>query len=131
MRIFKNKPFARFAWKNEISDEDLCQAVGDANRGLVSADLGGGVIKQRVARRGASKSGGFRMLILFRVGTRAIIVHGFAKNDVSNISRNDLAALRKLASSMLAFQEDELDKAMSAGTLAEVRCDGSNETVPQ
>jgi hypothetical protein len=51
MRIFKNKPFARFAWKNEISDEDLCQAIGAANRGLIAADLGGGVIKQRDGAR--------------------------------------------------------------------------------
>jgi hypothetical protein len=51
MRIFKNKPFARFARKSEISDSDLCQAINDAERGLIDADLGGGVIKQRIARR--------------------------------------------------------------------------------
>jgi hypothetical protein len=52
MRVFKNKPFARFARKNEIGDEELCSAVNDADRGLIDADLGGGVIKQRVARTG-------------------------------------------------------------------------------
>lgn len=80
MRIFKNKPFARFVRKNEISDSDLCKATEDADRGLVNADLGGGVIKQRIARRGSGKSGGFRVLILFKTRERAIFVHGFAKS---------------------------------------------------
>jgi hypothetical protein len=130
MRIFKNKSFARFSWKNEIPDGDLCETIGDANRGLIAADLGGGVIKQRVARKGAGKSGGFRMLILFRAGKRAIFVHGFAKNEVNNIGRDDLTALKKLASSMLAYRDDELDMTLSAGTLTEVTCDGNNETIP-
>jgi len=60
MRIFKNKPFARFARKNEIDDSELCDAIQDAVRGLIAADLGGGVIKQRYARPGQGKSGGFR-----------------------------------------------------------------------
>jgi hypothetical protein len=60
----------------------------EIEQGLVDADLGGGVIKQRIARRGAGKSGGFRALILFKAGERAFFVHGFAKSDRDNI-RND------------------------------------------
>ena len=79
MRTFKTKAFMRFADKAGISDVVLCRAVRQAERGLVAADLGGGVIKQRIARSGQGKSGGFRALIVFRAGTRAIFVHGFAK----------------------------------------------------
>ncbi|MGH9655336.1 MAG: type II toxin-antitoxin system RelE/ParE family toxin [Bryobacteraceae bacterium] len=50
MRIFKNKPFTRFANKSSVGDAALCEAVQDAERGLIAADLGGGVIKQRIAR---------------------------------------------------------------------------------
>ena len=71
MRIFKNKAFTRFARKSGISDASLCKSVSDAEQGVIDADLGGGVIKQRVARSGGGKSGGFRTLILFRVGERA------------------------------------------------------------
>lgn len=59
----------------------LCQAVRGAERGLIAANLGGGIIKQRIARPGQGKSGGFRTLIVFRAGTRAIFVHGFAKSE--------------------------------------------------
>jgi hypothetical protein len=124
MRVLKNKPFARFARKNEIFDRELCAAIKDANRGLVDADLGGGVIKQRVARSGAGKSGGFRTMIVFRVSALAIFVHGFAKSEVENIGPDELTALKKLASELLAYGADALDKAITSGTLMEVHCDG-------
>jgi hypothetical protein len=66
MRVFKNKSFLRFALKSGLVDAQLCEAISDANRGLIAADLGGGVIKQRIARSGQGKSGGFRTLIVFR-----------------------------------------------------------------
>jgi hypothetical protein len=66
VRVFKNKAFVRFARKAEIGDAALCEAIRDAERGLIAANLGGGVIKQRVARPGQGKSGGFRTLIVFR-----------------------------------------------------------------
>ena len=124
MRIFKNKPFARFARKNEIEDEGLCKAVNDADRGLIDADLGGGVIKQRVARRGAGKSGGFRAVIVFRVRELAIFVHGFAKSEVENIRPDELFALKKLASEILAYSQNAIEQAVQEGTLMEVKCDG-------
>jgi hypothetical protein len=68
MRTFKNKAFVRFAKKAEIGDAVLCEAIRAAERGLIAADLGGGVIKQRIARAGEGKSGGFRALIVFQGG---------------------------------------------------------------
>jgi hypothetical protein len=129
MRIFKNKPFARFARKNGISGVDLCKSIQDANAGLIAADLGGGVIKQRLARKGSGKSGGFRTLILFKIRDRAIFVHGFAKNDVENLRSDELTALKKLAAEMLSYRLDELEQAIASGTLTEVKCNGNSEAV--
>lgn len=129
MRIFKNKSFARFERKNGISDVDLCKAIQDADRGLIDADLGGGVIKQRIARQGAGKSGGFRTMILFKAEERAVFVHGFAKNEMDNIRPDELTALKKLAFSMLAYSEEAIEKAVASGTLMEVKCDENNEAV--
>ncbi len=122
MRIFKNKAFTRFAYKAGISDLVLCQAVGEAEQGLIGADLGGGVIKQRIARPGQGKSGGFRTLIVFRAGIRAIFVHGFAKSEKDNLERNELAALKKLAAELLAYDEKTIERTVVAGVLVEVSC---------
>jgi hypothetical protein len=63
VRIFKTKEFARFARRAGISDEVLCDAIDRAERGLIDADLGGGLIKQRVARPRQGRSGGYRTVI--------------------------------------------------------------------
>ena len=105
VRVFKNKAFRRFARKNGISDKASCEAIQDAERGLIAAGLGGGVIKQRIARPGQGKSGGFRTMILYKAGTRAFFVHGFAKNERDNIRNDELAALKKLASESLSYDD--------------------------
>jgi hypothetical protein len=122
VRVFKNKSFARFARKARITDAILCAAIADASRGLIDADLGGGVLKQRIARQGGGKSGGFRTIILFRVGGRAFFVHGFAKNEQDNIRDDELAAFKLLATEMLAYSDEALAKAIGNGTLTEVMC---------
>ena len=120
MRIFKNKVFTRFARKSGISDAALCKAVIDAERGLIDADLGGGVIKQRVAREGGGKLGGFRTMVLFRTGTRAFFVYGFAKNERDNIEFDELTEFRRLAARMLNYSDAELRHAISNNKLTEV-----------
>jgi len=123
-RVFKTKPFARFAAREAIDDDDLCAAVARADQGRIDADLGGGVIKQRVARRGQGRSGGFRTIILFRRGARAFFVYGFAKSDRDNIRRDELRAFRRLADEMLGLGDAHLAAAIANGTLKEVICHG-------
>jgi hypothetical protein len=90
--------------------------------------LGGGVIKQRVARSSGGKSGGFRTLILFRISSLAFFVHGFAKNEQANIDDDELVALRKLAAVMLEYDDAALNCALANKTLIEVICD--EKTIP-
>ena len=123
MRIFKTKAFARFGKKVSIGDAELCQAIRDADQGLIGANLGGGVIKQRIARPGGGKSGGFRTLIVFRAGTRAFFVHGFAKNQKDNIGKDELVALKKLASDLLGYDDRAIARVVTFGTFTEVMCD--------
>lgn len=105
----------------------LCEAVSRAERGLVDADLGGGLIKQRVARPGSGRSGGFRTLIFFRAATRAVFALGFAKNARDNIDEDDEADLKKAAKLALGFSEADVDKLVGQGTLLEVDCRGECE----
>lgn len=121
-RIFKNQAFERFAIKSGINNAELCKAVKNIESGLIDANLGGGVIKQRIARIGKGKSSGFRTMILFKIGTRAFFVHGYAKNDQDNISDTELQTLKKLASKMFSHTDAELSQAIEAKLLIEVTC---------
>ncbi|TNH04381.1 type II toxin-antitoxin system RelE/ParE family toxin [Testudinibacter sp. TR-2022] len=97
MRIFKTKIFAKFAEKHAISDSCLIDAVKRAEKGLIDADLGGNVIKQRVARQGQGKSSGYRVLILYRINGAHYFISGFSKSRYANISKSDEYALKLLA----------------------------------
>src|SRR5580658_5139225 len=80
-RVFKTRWFQRFARKERIRDAVLLDAVARAEKGQLDADLGGGVIKQRIARPGQGKSGGYCTIIVFKQGQRAVFVYGFAKSE--------------------------------------------------
>jgi hypothetical protein len=123
VRIFKTKPFARFANKADIGHPALCAAVDDAERGLIDADLGGGIIKQRIARPGQGKSGGFRTIIVFRARSRAFFVHGFSKSEKDNITKEELVALKKLAVELLSYDDQAIARVVASGVLIEVKCD--------
>ncbi len=125
-RIFKNRWFVRFARQQKIEDADLCKAVSNAQRGVIDAILGGGVIKQRIARANEGKSGGFRSIILFRVSQHSFFVYGFAKNERDNIRDDELKAFKRAAEISLAFDDVELEKLLAAGELTEVQCNEEN-----
>jgi hypothetical protein len=123
VRIFKTKAFTRFVDKADIADLALCRSIWDAERGLIAADLGGGVIKQRIARPGQGKSGGFRALIVFRAGERSFFIHGYAKRGKDNVDKDELVALKKLAAELLAYEDKAIMRVIAGGWLTEVICD--------
>ena len=122
MRVFETKAFARFAKRERITEKEICEAARRAAKGLIDADLGGGVIKQRLARKGRGKSGGFRSIVLFRRDEKMFFVYGFAKSARDDIRRDELMAFRKLADEMLILDNKALSAAMRNGTIMEVRC---------
>lgn len=108
MRIYKNAWFERFARKQWIADSALKDAVRRAEQGQVDADLGGGVIKQRIARAGQGKSGGYRTIILYRQEQRAFFVFGFAKSEQANIDHEEEALFKKMAKEILALSDEQI-----------------------
>lgn len=125
MRLFKTRTLAKFARQNGIRDASLVAAIENAMRGLVDADLGGHIVKQRVARPGQGKRGGFRMLIGLRPGL-AIFLFGFAKNERENIDDDQLKDLRELAASWFAADEKTIAQALKDGSLLEVQNGSKN-----
>ena len=115
LQTFKTKAFARFARREGLGDTALCEAVERAEKGLVDADLGGGVIKQRVKEAGSARSavphGRTRVL---RVWVR--------KSDRENLRPDELAAFRLLADE--ALDPAGLAAVRSVGAIIEVRCNG-------
>lgn len=78
----------------------------------MDADLGGGVIKQRIARPGRGKSGGYRTIIFFRRGERAIFAYRFAKRERANIDADEKKQFKEAALHVLELT-GEADRGLS------------------
>jgi hypothetical protein len=123
LKVFKNAWFGRFSRKENISAEALWEAVERANNGQIDADLGCGVIKQRIARPGESKSKGYRSIILFRKGKLSFFVYGFSKSEPGNIGADDEAQFKKSAKHVLSLTEAQLGELVQNGQFEEVTKD--------
>jgi hypothetical protein len=124
MRVFKSKIFAQFCRKNGIGDDALREVIRSMVLGAIDADLGGGVYKQRLRRKGQGKSGGYRTIVLIRFGRIALFAYGFAKNDRANIDPADLIHFRKLAKEVLNYDDKELDQTVLGKVFEEIKLEG-------
>jgi len=121
VRIFKSRWFQRFARKERIADAVLREAVVRAEKGQVDAELGGEVIKQRIARPGQGRSKGYRTIIFFRRGDRAFFEYGFAKSQRANIDDDEKKKYREAAKHVLALTETQLAELLRRGDFMEVK----------
>jgi hypothetical protein len=116
----KTRYFHRWAKKAGLLDKALLSAVSEMIKGLFDADLGGGVLKKRVALPGKGKSGGTRTLLATNRNDRWIFVSGFEKNERANISTKELEALKMLTEDLLALSPAQINEALDSGALLEV-----------
>ncbi len=126
MRVFVTKAFRRFQRKERIDDAALCEAVARAERGIIDADLGRGLIKQRVARKGYGRSGGFRTIIAYRMAERSVFMFGFAKSRQTNLNAADERDLADYGRMLLGLGDDGIETIVAGDELKEIECDGKN-----
>jgi hypothetical protein len=120
MRIFKTKRFARLSDKVGITDTTLTTAAEEVSRGEYEADLGGGVFKKRIARSGAGKSGGYRVILFFRQDERLFFEYIFAKSSRGNISDRELREFKDAAKVYLEYTEDQIKARIKSGRFKEI-----------
>jgi hypothetical protein len=120
MCAFKTRYFARWFRKAGLSDGSLCQAVVEMKKGLIDANLGGGVVKKRIALPGKGKSGGARTLVATNKRDRWFFLFGFEKNVRANITAEELQGLRIIAGQLLGMTPGQLDEAVRDGSLQEI-----------
>jgi hypothetical protein len=123
MRIFKLDNFCDFAEKEKISDNSLKSVVKATEEGRIDADLGGGVIKQRLARLGGGKSRGYRLIICFKKGARAFFIYGFPKSERENVTAHELRYVKLMAKSLFKLTDEELGLELASGKFVEIKED--------
>ena len=119
-RIFRVRTFTRWMRKAGLTDVDLSQSVTEMEAGLIDADLGGQVVKKRIALPGRGKRGGARTIVATNFGDRWYFLFGFNKNERANIDKDELRALQELASDLLGQDDNAIATALKAGELVEI-----------
>ena len=117
----------RFARKEGLSEKRLREAIERVEQGSIDADLGGNLIKQRVARSGMGRLSGYRTLIAYQAARRSVFLYGFAKNERDNVDARELADLKKLVARFLSLDDEQIGKAVEAQELKELTTDGEND----
>jgi len=109
--------------KTGLTDVCLCGAVSEIAQGLVDADLGGHLLKKRVALQGQGKRGGARTIVATKHGRRWFFLYGFEKSERANVDQDELKVLQEVAKELLEFDDRQLAAALTAGEIVEVKND--------
>ena len=120
MKYLMTKHFAKWASKQNIPDNELHKALEEVHSGKYEANLGGHIYKKRIRFEGKGKSGSGRTIVCYQKSDKAIFVHGFAKNEKSNLSNKELIALKEFAKILLGLSEEQMQIALRAGDFTEV-----------
>lgn len=108
MHVLNSPEFAKRAGKLGIDDTALLKAAEEIESGKIDARLGKHLIKQRVARTGGGKSGGYRTVIVHVVGDRALFLFVFPKNEKANLDAHELELYRDAAKVLAVLPVDAL-----------------------
>lgn len=126
-KVFRTRTFTRWVRKAGLSDDALCDAVSEMVQGLIDADLGGHLVKKRVALPGQGKRGGARTIVATKMADRWFFLYGFSKNERANIDLDELKILQEVAKELLGFDDLQLAAALELGEIVEI-CNGNDKT---
>ena len=125
MQVFVTNTFDRWMRKSRLSEERILLTALETFSDLGAVDLGAGLIKKRIAIAGRGKRSAARVIIATRKHGRYFFLHGFHKNERTNLDEHELDEheldyVRRIAKDLLDLTQQELAVAIQAGQLIEV-----------
>ena len=120
MKRLITKSFSKWATKQNIPHEELAKAIREIESGNFEANLGSHILKKRIRFQGKGKSGSGRTIVCYKREDRVIFIHGFAKNEKSNLTTKELNAFKELAKILLSLSSEQLCIAIENGDFIEV-----------
>ena len=129
MKVYKTKVFNKKNIRGmRLTDSTLMDIALDVMSGLYEADLGGGVIKKRIALPGRGKSSGARTIIFFKTGQNLFFADGWTKaglcaKGTGEIRNDELESYKDVAKDLLSLSEAGTDKLLKLALLVEVKND--------
>ena len=129
MKVYKTNIFSKKNIKNMgLSDSTLMKIALDVMSGVYEANLGGGVIKKRLALPGRGKRSGARTIIFFKAGQNLFFSFfwtkaGLCAKGTSEIRDDELESYKDLAKDLLSLTKADIEKLLKLTLLVEVKND--------
>ena len=117
MDILSTKWFKKWSKKANLKNQDLLDAIKNLEDGLSTANLGNHLFKVRVKREHGGKSSGFRTIVVYQQGVKAIFLYGFGKSEKDNLSNSEFHYFKKLSNELLVLDKDQLKQFIEQGIL--------------
>lgn len=121
MKQLMTKQFSKWASKQQIPRNVLTRALQEVGAGNFEANLGGQIYKKRIRFQGKGKSGSGRTIVCYKKKDWIIFIHGFAKNEKSNLTKKELAGFKEFAQILLALSPKRIKTAIKNGDFIEVK----------
>ena len=121
MKDLMTRTFRKWVSKQPVRPNELTEAIAELETGIFDAALGGHLYKKRIRFKGRGKSGSGRTIICYKKDKLAIFIHGFAKNEKSNLSTQELTALKELAKILTSLTAHQIETAIKNGDFKEVK----------
>ncbi len=108
MKGYLPKSFQREAKSEGVTEQDCQEAIRKAEKGLIDADLRGGLIKQRIPRSNQGAARGLRAIVFYKRGDIAVFLHLFPKSGKANLMKSELAEYHALAQALERLTDEKL-----------------------
>lgn len=108
MKAYLVKSFQREAANAGVSDEDCQKAIQKAEKGLIDAELGAGLIKQRIPRGNQGAARGARAVVFYKRGKIAVLLHMFPKSGKANLTKTELVEYVDFAKELAKLTDVQL-----------------------
>lgn len=117
MKILITNWFKKWLKKVNIEKDDLISSANIMNKNNGTAvNLGSGLFKIRVKRKGQGKRGSYRTILIFKKDKLILYVYGFAKNEKDNLEKDELKLFKKLSKDIIRMSDDELFNQIKLGS---------------
>lgn len=100
--------FAKWAKKQNLTKPMLLKSIKDLEENLSTSNLGNGIFKVRVSKKGSGKSSSFRTIVIYSKDDRVVMVYGFAKSKKDNLTKGELSHFKDFAKEVLCLSDEEL-----------------------
>ena len=120
MAIYELKAFSRWRKSEPLTNATLKHLVLELEKGKFETALGAGLYKKRLAKEGAGKRGGYRILLAWKSSKHTIFLIGFAKNEKANITSNHLKQFKSLAKQYFKLSDSAMTNLVLKGHLVRI-----------